>query len=77
MRELKGSHPVLRQYNLKSYSVSMKDHLAICFQRIIKKGSCENIKKQPCKTFHNTSTRHIIKEVYSFYSDQRKSTEYP
>ena len=37
----------------------------------------KNIRKQPCKTCHNTSTRDIIKEVSSFYSDQENQQNIP
>ena len=55
----------------------MKDHLAISFQGLIKRGSCKNIRKLPCKTCHNTSTRDIIKEVCSFCSDQENQQNIP
>ena len=37
IKELKSSNPELKQCNLKSYLISMKDHLTICFQRVLKK----------------------------------------
>ena len=67
----------VKTINLKNYLLTMKDNLAICFQRIIKKSSLENVRKQLCKTCHIPSTIDSFKEVYSFYSDQRKSTGYP
>ena len=55
LKELKGSHPVLRQCNLKSNLVSMK-HQAICFQRTIKKRVLQkHIRTKPYKTCHDAS----------------------
>ena len=71
LRKLKGSHPVdlhpvLRQCNIQSYSVSMKDHLAISFQRLIKRGSCKNIRKLPRKTCHNNLQEISSKRYAAF-----------
>ena len=57
LKELKGSHTVLRQCNLKSNSVSMK-HQAICFQWTIKKRVLQkHIRAKAYKTSHDASNK--------------------
>ena len=56
LSKLKSSYPVSKQYNVKSYSVFMKDYQAICFQRTMKKGPFQkHIRTKPYKTCHDIS----------------------